>query len=159
MWPEPFWTIHSFLSCISIKFCWIITILFASLLVFQKRTRLLTFNRERTLFSFYVSVQHVCINHSLFSISKYDLPLVDTNPCKKSLIHNSHLVTLILGIKKTTSSADLGLKKTTSSTDLGLDVKSCILSRCTVAYFDHFQCVYTFFIKFQIKYLRYFILP
>ena len=29
----------------------------------------------------------------------------------------------------------------------------------TVAYFDHFHCVHTFFFKFQIKYLRYFIIP
>ena len=28
----------------------------------------------------------------------------------------------------------------------------------TVAYFDYFHCVHTFFVKFQIKYLRYFIL-
>ena len=28
----------------------------------------------------------------------------------------------------------------------------------TVAYFDHFHFVHTFFVKFQIKYLRYFIL-
>ena len=28
----------------------------------------------------------------------------------------------------------------------------------TVAYFDHFHCVHTFFFKFQIKYLSYFIL-
>ena len=29
----------------------------------------------------------------------------------------------------------------------------------TIAYFDYFHCVHTFFVKFQIKYLRYFILP